>query len=162
MAALNWIFFRESDDFDSAFQSLIEAIDTDLDWVRAHTRLLVRAIEWDNEERDASFVLRGRDLEEAEQWLAQGADKELKPRPLHAEYITASRRAATTRQRVTLGAVTFGLIVAIVLALWALNSSQVAQNEAKTRATQQAIAETEAEARATQHLHDDLDCGAEE
>jgi hypothetical protein len=47
LAALNWVFFRESDDFDRAFQSLIEAIDTDLDWVRAHTRLLVRAIEWD-------------------------------------------------------------------------------------------------------------------
>ena len=102
MAALNWIFFRESDDFDSAFQSLIEAIDTDLDWVRAHTRLLVRAIEWDNEERDASFVLRGRDLEEAEQWLAQGADKELKPTPLHAEYITARQGRKSRKMRLRL------------------------------------------------------------
>lgn len=47
LAKLNWIFFRESDDFDTAFQSLIAALDTDLDWVRAHTRLLTRAIEWD-------------------------------------------------------------------------------------------------------------------
>lgn len=43
---------RESDDFDSAVGSLIEALDTDLDWVRAHTRLLVRANEWDNSGRN--------------------------------------------------------------------------------------------------------------
>ncbi len=66
LAALNWIFFRESDDFDSAFQSLIKALDTDLEWVHVHTRLLVRAIEWDGNGRDDSFVLRGSDLKEAE------------------------------------------------------------------------------------------------
>jgi len=76
---LNWVFFRESDDFDSAFQALIDAIETDFDWVRAHTRLLVRAIEWDSKGRDNSLVLRGQDLQEAEQWLAQGTAKE--PRP---------------------------------------------------------------------------------
>jgi hypothetical protein len=43
----NWIFARDTDDFDAAIKSLMSAIDTDLDWVRAHTRLLTRAIEWD-------------------------------------------------------------------------------------------------------------------
>ena len=35
---INWIFFRETDDFDAAFSLLMKALDTDLDWVRAHTR----------------------------------------------------------------------------------------------------------------------------
>src|SRR4029453_644047 len=44
VAKLNWIFFRESDDFEKATDELISALDTDLDWVRTHTRLLTRAI----------------------------------------------------------------------------------------------------------------------
>lgn len=138
LAALNWTFLREGDDFDSAFQSLIEAIDTDLEWVREHTRLLKRAIEWDSKERDNSFVLRGSDLQEAEQWLAESEGKESEPTVLHTQYILASRQDATRRQRTTLGVVAFGLIVAIVLciaagvaALVALDRSQVAQAEAQ-------------------------------
>lgn len=128
----------------------MEAIETDLDWVHAHTRLLVRAIGWDRKGRDSSFLLGGRDLREAEDWLAQGAAKEPRPTPLHVEYITASRRAATGRQRVIFGAVTFGLIVAVVLDLlaWgqrnvALDAQATAQAEANARATSQAQAELE-------------------
>ena len=36
---LNWIFFRESDDFHTAFDKLIIAIKTDYDWVKAHREL---------------------------------------------------------------------------------------------------------------------------
>ena len=42
---LNWIFFRDSNDFEEATDKLTSALDTDLSWVRAHTRLLTRAIE---------------------------------------------------------------------------------------------------------------------
>src|SRR5438034_7585995 len=113
---LNWIFFRDSDDFEEATDTLIRALDTDLKWVRAHTRLLTRAIEWDANGRNNSFVLRGEDLRAAEQWLAQApTKKEAKPTALQAEYISASRKAATRRQRITLGVVIFGLVVAIVL-----------------------------------------------
>jgi hypothetical protein len=154
VAALNWIFFREQDDFQESFDKLLEAVRTDLEWVRAHTRLLVRAIEWDERGRDKSFLLRGRDLREAEEWLAQGAAKEPRPTELQAEYIFAGRRAAASRQRATLGAVTLGLIVAVMLALvaWgqrnvAFDAEATAMAEADSRATAQAQAVTaEAEA----------------
>jgi hypothetical protein len=57
-----WIFFRESDDFDIAFQRLIEAIALDIDRIHAHTRLLVRAIEWNDKGRKDGFLLRGKTL----------------------------------------------------------------------------------------------------
>jgi hypothetical protein len=115
---LNWIFCRDSDDFEKATGTLIRALDTDLAWVRAHTRLLTRAIEWDANGRNNSFVLRGEDLRSAERWLAQaGAQKERQPTPLQTEYIIASRKAAARRQRIMLGAVAFALVVAIVLAI---------------------------------------------
>src|SRR2546428_9243936 len=35
LAKLNWIFFREGDDFDQSFADLIDTLDTDLEWIRA-------------------------------------------------------------------------------------------------------------------------------
>ena len=130
LAKLNYIFFRESDDFEKATDTLINALDTDLDWVRAHTRLLTRAIEWENKGKNKSFVLRGDDLRTAEQWLAQAStNKEPKPTALQTEYIIASRKAATRRQQITLGAVTLGFVVAIVLAIVAFFARQEAVNQ---------------------------------
>jgi WD40 repeat protein len=121
LAKLNWIFFPEGDDFEKATNTLISALDTDLEWIHAHTRLLTRAIEWENKGKNNSFVLRGEDLRAAEQWLAQaGTEKERQPTALQTEYIIASRKAAARRQRITLGTVTFGAVVAIVLAILAL------------------------------------------
>ena len=121
LAKLNWIFCRHTDDFEEATATLITALDTDLSWLRAHTRLLTRAIEWEAKGRNASFVLRGDDLREAEAWLTEaGADKERQPTPLQTAYIIASRKTAAKRQRITLGAVSFGLVVAVILAMVAL------------------------------------------
>ena len=47
MSAHNWVFLREEDDFNTNFELLIDALDTDLEYVKEHTRLLTRAIEWD-------------------------------------------------------------------------------------------------------------------
>ena len=33
----NWLFFQEKDDFDNAFASLVEILNTDLDHVKTHT-----------------------------------------------------------------------------------------------------------------------------
>jgi tetratricopeptide (TPR) repeat protein len=124
---LNWIFCRDSDDFEKATDKLISALDTDLNWVHAHTRLLTRAIEWNANGKNNSFVLRGDDLRSAERWLAQaGAEKERQPTTLQTEYIIASRKAAARRQRITLGAVTFGFVVAIALAVIAFFARQEA------------------------------------
>jgi hypothetical protein len=135
LGELNWIFFRHSDDFEEATDKLIRALDTDLKWVRAHTRLGMRAIEWNTNGRNNSFVLRGEDLHSAEQWLAEaGTQKERQPTALQTEYIIASRKAATRRQRITLGAVTFALVVAIVLAVVAFFARQDAlKQEAKAK-----------------------------
>ena len=77
------IDFIDNDDFDAKCATLIGALDTDLAWVRIHTRLLTRAKEWEREQRDSSFLLRGKDLHEAEQWLAKSPEKEPKPTPLN-------------------------------------------------------------------------------
>jgi len=93
LARINWIFFRDTDDFESTFASLIDALDTDLEWKRTHTRLLVRAVEWATKGRDDSFLLRGMDLQDGLQWLAQSPTiKKQEPSELHREYIKASQK----------------------------------------------------------------------
>lgn len=134
LARLNWIWCRQGDDFETAFQTLVKAIDTDLAWVHAHTRLLLRATEWEGKGRDASRLLRGRDLTEAERWAAQAADKEPKLTDLQTEYLLASHRETRRRQRVMLAAVASALVITIALALIAFYQ----RNEA-IRQRQQAL-----------------------
>jgi hypothetical protein len=131
LADLQWIFFREQDDFEASVQTLINALDTDLDWVKAHTRLLTRALEWDRKASDKSLLLRGADLKNAEEWLALSSDKEPKPTDLQGQYILASRQGERKRQRFTLSAVTAGLVIALALAVIAF--IQYRQSEERGR-----------------------------
>ena len=116
LAKLNWIFFRDSDDFDKSVQTLISAIDTDLDWVHAHSRLLVRAREWDSKRRENSLALRGEDLKAAEQWLTLGPTRQPAPTELQTIYILESRKMATKRRYRLLSATILGLMAVVILA----------------------------------------------
>ena len=93
MTAHNWVFLRQEDDFEANFELLIQALDTDLEHVREHTRLLTRAIEWDQGGRSKGLALSRQELTMAEGWLTQGVSKEPRPAELHSEYIAFSRAA---------------------------------------------------------------------
>jgi WD40 repeat protein len=142
--AHNWILFRAQDDFNTAVNHLMAAVETDLSHVREHTRLLVRAREWEIKGRDSSLLLRGRDLLEAETWLFAAGVKEPQPTALHREYIAASRNAVNLRQRMTVGALAVGLVLALVLAAFAFVQSQAANENARLAAAAQALAENNA------------------
>lgn len=125
--------------------ALVEAVDTDLDWVRTHTRLLVRASEWDREGRDASFTLRGADLTSFEDWAAQAPDKEPKPTALQTEYLLVSRRTVTRRQRITFASVAAGLLIAAVLGTVAWLQSEERQRQAGIAQARQLLSRAEAQ-----------------
>ncbi len=124
--SLNFIPFPEDSDFDSHFKTVIEAIDTDLTHVKAHTRLQLRAIEWDKKDRNSSFLLRGSDLDEAEVWMQESTNKDPKPTTLHTQYLIASGQAESKRQKTIIGAVGVGLVACIVLAGVAIGQRQEA------------------------------------
>lgn len=125
---LNWIFFRQQDDFDSAFGKLVNALNTDLDYARSHARLLVRSLEWQHQDRNASFLLRGRDLSDAEQWLMQARDEQQpSPTQLQREFITTSRRSASSRQRTLIGTLSVLLVAAVGMGLFALVQKSIAE-----------------------------------
>jgi formylglycine-generating enzyme required for sulfatase activity len=96
--ALNWIFFIEDHSFEAELAALIDAIDTDREYVDAHTRYQVLALEWDRQGQSPSLLLHGEAIAVAEGWLESGTSKEPQPHRIHHEYITASRTAESERQ----------------------------------------------------------------
>ena len=119
LAKLDWIFFRDSDDFDKAFAALLETLNTDLEHVRAHTRLLTRAIEWENRNNDHSLLLRGNDLNEAQQWLMDASEKQPAPTSLQMSYITQGAQRQAKNQKRRLFIIGAGLVISIALAIFA-------------------------------------------
>jgi WD40 repeat protein len=116
--AREWIDFSDDTNFDNTFRALVRVLDTDLDHVRLHTRLLMRSIQWDLGGQDASLLLRGHELQEAEQWLiAATAKGSPEPTPLQSQYITRSRQESTKRQRLLFAAVLCAFVVATSLAV---------------------------------------------
>ncbi|MBZ0290225.1 MAG: TIR domain-containing protein, partial [Anaerolineae bacterium] len=146
----NWLYFQDTDDFDKAFISLVEAIDTDLAYPREHTRLLVRAREWDRQGRGNGYLLDSAEVTRAEEWLAQAAGKKPEPTDLHTAYIVTSRAAHARNTRRLLLGVTVAFLVAIVLAIFGFIQSQVAISNANTASTAQVVAQFQADRAQTQ------------
>lgn len=133
----NWIPATESD--GRLTDRVIGAIDTDHAWERQHTRLTVRALEWDGSGRHSSYLLRGPDLEAAERWLTEGLGKDPGPTELEQAYLLAGRHAAARRQRaLAIGALAVAAI-SLVLVVFALISRSDAVN-AEATAKSQALA----------------------
>ncbi len=162
---LNWIFLRTNDDFESAFNKLLDAIKTDYAWVQTHRQLQVKALEWERNNREQSFLLRGKELQDAEVQLATNSSREPHPTDLQRDYVLQSRQATDRQRRITTSISIAGVIVLAALAifgfvqaglarnaqataeanLYVAQTAQVeAQNKEAARATQQALAEERA------------------
>jgi WD40 repeat protein len=133
----NWIPCRDTAAFETAVARVVEALDTDLGWAKEHTRWLLKALEWDAEGKERSFLLRGSELAAAEGWLAGASGKEPEPTTLQSEYVAASRLAASRRQRTLLavsGVVTVLSLGLLVFALISRSEAISARNTAKSQA----------------------------
>lgn len=100
VANVQWIDFRRrGGDFLSNFGELVRMLASDPEYIQAHTRLLVKANEWDLAGRDDGFLLRGKDLTQASLWLEQAGDHTPQPTDLQKAYIQASKQLPFRRIR---------------------------------------------------------------
>jgi hypothetical protein len=96
---LNWIFFsRPQDKFGEAFEKLLTAINTDYDWVQTHAQLRIKALEWDRNNHEDSFLLRGKELADAEAQLMVNGEKDPIPTELQRQYVAKS--AAVEKEQI--------------------------------------------------------------
>src|SRR5215213_760402 len=127
---LNWIWCRDGDDREAAYANLTAALDTDLEWARAHTRLLRLAVDWEGS--PGSPLLKGLDLRRSEAKLEENEASEPKPTELQRRYVRASQVAASRRQRITLAAVGSALAVSLSLTAYALVTRSQSISREKT------------------------------
>ena len=134
LGSRNYVFLLTDEEYQPGFAALLAAIDDLPEWAREHTRLLERAEEWEHGGRESGSLLRGADLREAEAWLAeQAAHKEPQPTPLQAEYILASRTAATRRQWIGAAAAVAGVAI-VAVAIVAVLQRRDAQRDREQQA----------------------------
>jgi hypothetical protein len=141
LTKLNWIFFREQDDFVTSLKKLEAGIKTDLAWVEFHTRLQVRALEW-QKLNDRSLLLRGKDLRDAEEQLSVAEKKDPQPTDFQRQFVLKSRKGESQTRNIVLGIGATIAIVLAVLSVFALNQSTRAQNNASTAVANQNVANT--------------------
>jgi WD40 repeat protein len=92
--AIQWIDFTAIKDVNQSVDALLKTVDTDPERVKLHTRLLLRLRDWESQGRNPSGLLRGEELAQYEQWLADSRRKETPPYPTGEQeaYILESHR----------------------------------------------------------------------
>ena len=99
----NYIFFYNDPKaapgagFGTGLAKLIAALNTDVDWLREHTRYLQRATEWDRGGRPANRLLSGGDIADAKDWAARRPKSAPEPTTIHLDFIRASEEEAEAR-----------------------------------------------------------------
>lgn len=84
--------------FISSLSAIRRALVTDVAWLREHTRLLVRAREWEKADKAPNRLLFGPDIAGAESWLRNRPSEAPDPTQLHEDYLRASAEAEAERQ----------------------------------------------------------------
>jgi hypothetical protein len=101
----NWLFARpDKEDLQKSIIELVRVINVDLDYIRRHTNLQIKALEWERRSRDHSYLLRGIELQETEMLINKSILKDPKPTSLQLSYVLASRNhIQVQRRRIVIG-----------------------------------------------------------
>ncbi len=94
---LNWIFFNQSEQFETSYKQLRQTMDTDIESIRSHTRLLVRAREWQKAGAGSSYVSFGDELVEFQKMLTRNDLNEVQREFLHTSLSQEAFRNRITR-----------------------------------------------------------------
>ncbi len=98
ISKINWIYVQEGiDDFEKGLSGLIDIFHRHPDYVRQHTVLLNRGIEWEQHQKQTRYLLTGEERETAEAWLKHRFQEEqppCEPTLLHCELVCESIKNA--------------------------------------------------------------------
>jgi WD40 repeat protein/Tfp pilus assembly protein PilF len=148
IAKVNYVFFDQSDDFESQCDELARALQTDIVWLKEHTRLGELARRWDERRRSSGWTLRGQELRDAEHWIASRPRGAPQPTETTRNFLGESRRAATKRRNILTGSLAAGFIFAVALASGAFWQRTVAvHNEERAIASEDEAKRNEAQAK---------------
>ncbi len=105
LSALNYVRFDSFDDgrprsFMAGLSALVRALNTDVAWLREHTRYLALARSWDEAGRTPNRLLSGSDISTAKAWAAERPKDAPQPTELHLLFIRSSEEAEAAKASV--------------------------------------------------------------
>ena len=109
--------------------------------IREHTRLLTHAIEWHDNNRRRTDVLRGPELTAAEGWLSISQLMEPQSTDLYDDYMTFSRAAVNRLQRFIHTSISLAFVIMLGLSIFSYLQSDLAKNERLEREKLEALKE---------------------
>src|SRR5262249_6324409 len=68
ISCLNYVYFTPPHDFPTQVSKLVAALNTNIEWVKEHTRLGELALRWKERGKAPELLLCGNELEDADQW----------------------------------------------------------------------------------------------
>jgi TPR repeat protein len=98
LSKLNYVFFTAQHEFDQGLAKLIAALQTDIGWVREHTRIGELALRWESRGRKGA-LLEGDELIEAEAWRDRRPHSAPPLTELQRAFVDRSRQAASDRAK---------------------------------------------------------------
>ena len=136
IAKRNWIFCRPNkDEFDKTILETYNTIQTDYEWLKYHTQLQVKALEWERT-KDTSRLLRGKELREAEEKISQaGSEKDPQPTNLHRLFLLNSRKYEEKQHRRYTTGLGIGFVIVTILAFFAWQQRNFAVTETMEKST---------------------------
>ncbi len=166
LTLINYPRFDEGRSFMAGLRGLVEALETDHDWIERHSRLASRARDWDEGGRPTNRLMSGVDIKVAKQLVESRKPQSPPTLPVQMDFIQASEAheaAQTTarerdleeRRRLAEEALAqsrkaelrtrAGLAAALVLALTAGLAGLYAWSQAELANEQAAVAKAETE-----------------
>jgi hypothetical protein len=145
---INWIYFTphagQENTFDESFPKVIQALEADNEHTRQHTAFLVRARDWEKKEKNPSYLLKGKEIEAAEHWLAAAVSKNPIPAELHSRYILASRQQQRKQQQQFMAVIGLLMVIAAIAAIFAVRAAIDADVQRNLAVDAQVDAQTQA------------------
>ncbi len=95
ISELNWIYFDTPVKYSSAYNTLTELIESNSEYIKNHTQILIKALKWDKGSRKDKFLLDAQHLEIAKKWCYTNFDEKQAlsaPIYLHCELIAESKK----------------------------------------------------------------------
>lgn len=102
LAEIHYVRFDANDDgtlrsFIGALRALAETLKLDVNWLREHTRLQIRAREWDESGRSEHRLMRAQDIAHAKAWMEQRPAGAPPPTEIQIAFINSSDEAEELR-----------------------------------------------------------------
>ena len=150
LAALHFLSFtdyqvsglEDGGGFERQVDRLVEVLSTDIESLHLQTRLLTQSTRWTQQNEDRSLLLRGRELDASERWLDEQNAQGRLVLPDQQRLVRESRRAASRRQRGSVGTASVIAIAMALLAVFALVQRGQAVHQSNVALGRQLAAES--------------------